>query len=158
MPNTTEKLVPPAEMEALVQKVWEDSQSKIREHIEYVIRSDLTTRAQTATRKHMDVLLAPLIKKVVEERADFIRAALVKRSEEIIEKALDRFDLAFKYQMQQSLSQGVREPFERLGTKLSDLMFNIVEETIQARAREQEKKREEERWAKRQAAEKAEDS
>jgi hypothetical protein len=149
----TDKQMPPAEIDALVQKVWDESQAKIKENIEYAIRSELTTRAQTTTRKNMDALLAPLIKKVVEERADFIKAALVKRGEEVVERALDRFDQAFRFQMQQSLAQAVREPFDTLGVKLSDMMFHIVEDVIQARAREQEKKREAERWRKRQAEE-----
>jgi phosphoribosyl-ATP pyrophosphohydrolase len=149
----TDKLIPPADMDVLVQKVWGEAQAKIEESVGYSIRHELTLRAQTITRRHMDALLAPLIEKVIEERKEFIVAALNKRAEEVVEKALDRFDSAFKYTLQQSLSSAVQDPMHQLGNQLSNLMWKIVEEVVDVRTKENQRKREEAHFQRLQKAE-----
>jgi hypothetical protein len=142
----TEKLIPPAEVDALVQKVWDEAQQKIKESVEYTIRSELSLRAQTVTRKRMDALLEPLIKTVIEERMGAISDLLNKRAEQIVEKAIDRFDQSFSLTLKQALSASVQDPMHTLGNKLSDLMWRAVEEVVNIRSEELRQKRVEEQY------------
>lgn len=151
----TEKLMTPGNMDELIQKVWNDSQAKIKENIEYTIRSELTLRAQTLTRKRMDALLTPLIEKAIEEKKELIVEALNQRAIQVIEKAIDRFDNSFKYTLQQNLTASVQDPLRKIGNDLSNLMFGIIDEIIRDRLKEKEKEYAEKQHQKRLAAEKA---
>lgn len=77
------------EAQALVEKVWKDSEARIRVEIERTIASDLSIRAVGGVRRALNDQLRPMIEAVLKENREKIEGSVYEQVTQTIRMGLD---------------------------------------------------------------------